>query len=509
MGERDERERLSVQRRLSHLGVVITLLFALLGAQAINIMFFRANSLSTNALNPRVANASQMYPRGDIVAADGTVLAHSVATTSGYYPWRRVYPYGSLLSGVLGFSGPIYGSWGLESQYNSDLISHSQPPQSLSQIVAPQTAPNQLTLTLQPSLQRVAQKALAGRDGAVVALDPRTGAVLAMYSNPTYDPAPMTSSVATVAARYWAKITKRDPHGFPPLGLVATQETFAPGSTFKVITTASAYVNRPDLVIKSYPVAPFTTLPQSNLLLWNSGKTPCGGTIAQMLPPSCDPGYALLGLDLGGDALASTANSFGYNQVPPLDFPGIAPSYFPAASTFPQDQPGLAYSSIGQKDVRATALQNALVAAGIANHGRIMTPHFMSTLTAPDGTVLKRYKPSVWLNPLTDFQASQIIPLMQQVVRGGTAYGVFRSSDDVAAKTGTAQTGNSNHNTQDWMIAFAPASNPVVAVAVVVPFQAQSDTGAAVAGPVMRCVIEGGLALSRGLPASGTSSTCP
>jgi peptidoglycan glycosyltransferase len=184
-------------------------------------------------------------------------------------------------------------------------------------------------------------------------------------------------------------------------------------------------------------------------------------------------------------------------------------SYFPDASSFAQDLPGLAYSAIGQKDVRATTLENALLAAAIANKGVIMKPHLMAEISRADGSIVRRYKPSEWLRPLSDIQTQQIVPMMQNVVRFGTASGLFRPSDYVGAKTGTAQTGNAAENTHNWMIAFAPANNPVIAVAVVVPFQAKSDSGAAVAGPIMRCVIEGALALAQGRPASGTSSTCP
>ena len=496
-------------RRLGILGTVIALLFAILVGQSAYIQFFHADALNNNSLNPRVSYAGLMQPRGNIVAADGTILATSVPETSGVYPWRRSYPLGNLTSGVVGFSSSIYGTWALEYYYNAELTSHPQPAKSLAQVIAPVSSPNTVTLTIQPALQRIAQNALAGRDGAVVAINPRTGAILAMYSNPNYDPRPLTSSNGDIATAAWKRYVKKNANGFPPLGLLATQQTFAPGSTFKVLTAAAGVVSRPDIFVKKYPYKPFITLPTSDKLLWNSGHSPCGGTAAEMLPGSCDPGFAQMGLDLGADPMSSIANAFGYNQVPPIDLPGVVSSYFPDASTFAQDLPGLAYSAIGQKDVRATALQNALAAAGIANDGVIMTPHLMAQITRADGSIARRFKPSRWLAPLNSLQARQLIPMMQNVTRYGTAAGVFRASDLVAAKTGTAQTGNAAENTHDWMIAFAPANNPEVAVAVVVPFQAKSDSGAAVAGPIMRCVVEGALALAKGRPATGTPTTCP
>jgi peptidoglycan glycosyltransferase len=497
-----------VSRRLSVLASAILVLFVLVAAQSAWIQFFHAPALDASSENPRVSNASTLYPRGDIVAADGTILARSVPTLGGLYPYQRIYPLGSLTSGVVGFSGPSYPPWGLEAQYDSVLSSHAQPPQSLEQLLAPTSAPDSVTLTLEPTLQKIARANMTGQDGAAVVLDPRTGAVLAMYSNPYYNPAPLTSSSFAVAEKAWKAINKNDSHGFPPLGLVATQQTFPPGSTFKVVTTAAAVLGRPDLLVKSYPSNVCISLPNSNKQLCNDGLSTCGGTVAVMLPESCDPGYALLGMDLGGPLMSKTANAFGYNETPPLDLPGVVKSYFPPASVFTNDIPQLAYSSIGQQNVRTTALQDALVAAAVAHGGAMMTPHLMSSISSPEGAVVSRYKDSVWKQPLTASQAAQIVPLMVNVVLRGTAAGIFLPADDVAAKTGTAQTGNSVKNTDDWMIAFAPASDPTVAVAVVMPFQAVSAYGATVAGPIVKCLIEGALAIQRHLPATGTATTC-
>ncbi len=498
-----------MSRRLSILATIILLLFVVVAAQSANIQFFRASALDKSPLNPRNNETTSAYPRGEIVAANGAILAQSVPTHNSTYPYKRIYPVGSLTAGIVGFSSPYTQEWGLEAEYNSYLESHPQPASSLEQLVAPTSAADNVNLTVQTAEQQVAANAMGGQDGAAVVLDPKTGAVYAMYSNPTYNPTPLTSLDPTTVDDAYKKITTNDAHGFPPLGLVATQQTFPPGSTFKVITTAAAVVGNPALLTKSYPDVAFTKLPHSNKLLYNDGGYKCGGTVQVMLPASCDPGYALLGLDLGADLMSATADSFGYNQVPPLDFPNVVPSYFPTAASFSDNLPGLAYSSIGQENVRATALQQALVAAAVANDGEMMTPHLMSTITSPDGSIVKRYDDTVWQTPLSPSQAAQIVPLMVNVVRFGTAAGIFPADLDVAAKTGTAQTGNSLKNTDDWMIAFAPATDPTVAVAVVMPFQAVSAFGATVAGPIVKCLVEGELALQSGLPASGTSTTCP
>lgn len=486
------------------------ILFALVVGQSAYVQFFHAKALDASTLNPRNDVSSQEYPRGEILAANGEVLAQSVPTTSTTNPWRRIYPQGSLFSAEVGFTSTVYGPWALEAEYNSYLQSHPLPPQSFEQLLEPTEGDDSITLTLQPELQKVAQAALKGLDGSVVAIVPQTGAILAMYSNPTYNPTPFTSITTAVQEAAWKRDNTKDKEGYPPLGLVATQQTIFPGSTFKVITTAGIVKYNPSLLTKYIPYEVSTALPDSNKRLFNDGDVACGGTVEEMLPQSCDPGYALLGLDLGAQDLTATANAFGYNQIPPIDLPGAVASFFPTESNLAANPPFLAYSAIGQEDVEATALQNALVAAGIADGGTIMTPHLMASIQGPDGATITHYKDSAWKKPLTEKQAAQITPLMEKVVTEGTAAQVdFLPQDDVAAKTGTAQVGSVlTNDTDDWMIAFAPATDPVIAVAVSVPFQAYNVTGAIVAGPIMKCVVEAAIAMSQGKPATGTSTTC-
>jgi len=500
-----------VSRRLRILATIILLLFAVIVAQSANIQFFRAPALIASPSNPGNLNPSGQYPRGEILAANGAVLAYSAKENSAYFPYRRVYPLGSLTSEVVGYSSPYYGVYGIEEQYNGLLEAHPQPPQSFEQLLAPTSAADSVTLTIQPALQQVARAALKGIDGAAVAIDPKTGAVLVMYSNPNYNPVPLTSPNIKVDTAARILYLKPDSNGFAPLGSLATQQTFPPGSTFKIITTAAAVVSKPADLTKSFNSnrGACTTLPDSNKLLCNSGGYPCGGDVAAMLPPSCDPGYALLGIDLGADYMYKAAASFGYNATPPLDLPNTAASYFPTAASFSNNIPGLAYSAIGQENVRASALQDALVAAAVANGGVEMTPHLMSYITAPDGKIVQRYKDSVWKTPLTPTQAQVIVPLMEKVVTVGTASGVgFPAQLDVAAKTGTAQTGNAKKNTDDWLIAFAPATDPTIAVAVVVPFQPTANFGATVAGPIVKCLVEGFFAMQVGKSPSVAATGC-
>ena len=486
---------------------MILLLFVLVAAQSANIQFFRSKALDASPINPRNTQSTADAARGEIFAADGTVLAQSVLTGSSSNTYKRIYPLGALTAGLVGFLSP-YGSWALEAQYNNYLSAHAQAPQSFAQVLAPTTAADNVTLTLQPALEAVARNALAGRDGAAVVFDPKNGDILAMYSNPTYNPVPLTSSNYKVFEAAWTKDNKNNAHGFPPLGEVATQQIFFPGSSFKVVTTSAVVVSDPALLLKTYPTLTQTKLPDTTKTLHNYHYEGCGGTIAEMLPPSCDTGFALVGLDVGAQAMTKAADSFGYNQVPPIDLPGAVASKFPSVSYFSNHLPQLAYSSIGQENVQVSTLLNAMIAGAVGNQGVMMTPHLLDYVTGPDGNVIYRYKPTAWKTPLTPAQAAQIVPWMVNVAKYGTAYGVFPASENVAAKTGTAEVSAGVSDTDDWMIAFAPANNPTVAVAAVLPFQAPSSTGATVVGPVMRCLMEGALALQAGLPASGTPTTC-
>jgi penicillin-binding protein A len=293
-----------------------------------------------------------------------------------------------------------------------------------------------------------------------------------------------------------------DSEGVYPGVPLATADPYPPGSTFKVVTSTAVYNLDPALTNFDFPPAGSTKLPNSNLLLTNDGGEVCGGTMVTMLPESCDPGYGLLGIALGAPILSKQAELFGYNSRPPVDLPNdwVATPTFPSVlSVSPPNQAYLAYSAIGQYNVKATALSNALVAAGIANDGVVMKPYLVQQITNNAGASVSTTKPVAWMTASTPQAAASVTTLMKSVVTSGTADGVgFSPSLDAAVKTGTAQTGNPEANTDDWMIGFAPASAPKIAVAVVVPLQAFSGTGAGVAGPIMKAMLNAAAALPGG-----------
>lgn len=470
-----------------------------------NVQFKKAPQLEGSALNPRNVVNQFDNPRGEILASNGIVLAKSLKARSGEYKYQRSYPLGSLFSQIVGYSSYYLGTSGVEYQYDRYLTPHAQPVRTLDQWLSPPPkTTDSVALTVVPNLQAKAQQLLVGRDGAVVVIVPATGSVLAMYSNPTYDPNPLASpNIAAEKAADFADNTK-DSEGFAPFDSLAYHESFAPGSTFKIVTTSAVYDLKPSLSNFSAPVLSETPLPGTNKLFHNYAYEACGGTIAQLLPPSCDTGYALLGIQLGASVLYSQAKAYGFDSVPPIDLPDVAESSFPTPAQLATNLPGVAYSAIGQLDVSATALEMALVSAGVANHGTVMTPHVMSQIRDNQGNLITSFQPKPWLEAATPQTAATVTQLMQSVVTApnGTANGVFPPQVNAAAKTGTAETGVFNQYTTDWMIAFAPANAPRVAVAVVVPQQAASATGNSVTGPIISAMIQAALSATAPIPSS-------
>jgi penicillin-binding protein A len=504
-----------VGRRIRWLGVFMVVCFGLIAVQLVNIQFVKAKQLANSPFNPRVAALNYENPRGTIYAADGTtVLAKSVATSPGPYKYPfthiRQYPDGPLYAGITGYDSPLYyGRAGIEEEYNAQLGAHSQGPKNLSQLIFGEKVPSitdDVTLTVQPGLQQAVWDALTtkppgvNKDGAVVVIQPSTGDIEAMVSNPTYDPNALVNPNLSAEHLAYYSYNNKDHEGFYPLQPIATGYRFAPGSTFKVITSTAAYNLAPVLANFDYPVQRCQTFPDSNVPLCDQGG-PCGGTMVSMLPASCDPGYGERGVREGVGILQKQAQLFGYDVVPGIDLPGVVESVFPPLPD--NSQALLADSAIGQYNVAATALQNAMVASGIADGGVVMTPHLMSQIRDSQGNLVERYVPKPLPRTATPQAATQVTALMEGVVKHGTASGVgFPSYLCAAVKTGTAQTSPSQHVTETWMIGFAPANNPQVAVAVVVPEQSIASDGASVAGPIMKAVLEAAV------PQGSTSANC-
>jgi len=484
-----------MDKRIRVVAVFSILCFLLLFLQLNNLQVKKASALVHNRLEPGTTTSSYDLPRGDIILSNGSVLAYSSETSGGYV---RHYTNGPLYADVTGAFDAVYESnpWGIESYYNSYLVEHTSSVKHLDDLLTQKTGTDTVEVTISPHVQAIAAAALASyAAGAIVAIDPTTGAILAMYSKPSYNPNELASLNRAAVTKYYDSLNPNS--GSSALVNGATDTRIAPGSTFKVITTSAIFDHDTKLESEIVPIQSAIPVPQSNLLLHNFDSEPCGGTLAENLWKSCDTAYGHYGLQLGGTKLAEEAKAFGFNQQPPIDLPSaeVSPSVFPAPSSFPSNLPSLAYSAIGQENVAETVLQDSLVASAIADGGEIMTPHLMAHIINDQGQLVATYEPHVWLRATSIDTADEVRALMLGVPLYGTAAGVFPPSLDVAAKTGTAEVG-SNECSSDWMIATGPAGAgqvPKVAVAVVLPYQpglACDGTGAEYAGPIAAKVLE-------------------
>jgi peptidoglycan glycosyltransferase len=482
-----------MNRQIRRLGLAGLVLFLALFIQLNNIQFLSAKRLNDNPLNTRQAVQDFSQPRGVIQTADGVVVARSDPTNDSFQRLRS-YPTGPLFAHVTGYFSFTFGSEGVERTYNKELTGKAEKLKlnTLSDLLLDKKRTANVTLTLTNSLQKVATQALGARKGAVVALDPRNGAVLAMADFPSFDPNPLAAHDQKVVRNAWTNLTLDSGH---PLLPRTYRESYFPGSTFKIVTASTGLATGD--VTTANPVYPSLTelpLPQTNgQVLKNFGGERCGGPLPEVLRVSCNTAFAQMGLDLGAAKLAKGAQDFGFGQQPPLDLPAVARSIFPPAGAFAHDKPALAKSAIGQQDVQATPLEMALVGSAIANQGVIMVPHVMGEVRDSEGQQIEKFTPKQWLRALSPDVASTMRDLMVGVVTSGTATRVAIPGVSVAAKTGTAQTGNNTSHT--WMVAFAPADAPRVAVAVIIENQPNvlESTGGVVAAPVAKAVLQAAL----------------
>ena len=481
-----------MNKQIRVLGIVLMVMFTALFVQLNNLQVISAGRLNNHPANTRTVVRDFTQPRGAIQTADGVVIAESVEVDDDFERQRR-YPEGELFAHLTGYFSFTFGDEGVERAYNDALTGRDRKVtlDRLGDILLEKDKTANVTLTVSKTLQQIATDGLAGRKGSVVAIDPRNGAILAMADYPSYDPNVLASHNQDDVRKAWADLNA-DPER--PLLPRTYRERYFPGSSFKVVTAAAALAT--GVATPTQPVYPTLTelpLPQSVEPLRNFGGSSCGGALPEILRVSCNTAFAQMGLDLGPQRLAATANQFGFNKVPPIDLPFGAQSVFPDPSAFARDKPALAKSAIGQQDVAATPLEMALVAAGIANNGVIMTPHVMAEVRDSKAEVLETYQPKPWMEAVPPEVARAVRDMMVGVVAAGSGANAQIPGVAVAGKTGTAQTGLGTSHT--WFIAFAPAEAPRVAVAVMLENQSSANefTGGALAAPIARDVIAAAL----------------
>jgi peptidoglycan glycosyltransferase len=486
-----------MNRPLRKVAVACLVLFGMLLVQANWVQVVKAKDYRNDPRNRRVLLRTYDRERGPIVIGTGKdrqAVAKSVAT-SDTLKYLRTYPGGAVYAPVTGFVSLVYGLTGIERQENPVLSGDDDRllVRRLSDyITGRQIAGGSIVLTLNRAAQQAAYDGLAGKVGAVVALDPHTGAVLAEVSNPSYDPTGLSShNPAGIRAAYNSLLSNPG----NPLTNRAVEQRYAPGSTFKVITAAAALskgIVTPTTTIDAPPSASFGPgQPIKNFageLCGNGGKQ----TLIEALATSCNTAFALLGVRTGQQAIDAQARAFGFGRHD-LDLPQpVAASVFtdPNAGTLPQVF--LAQSAIGQKDVQASPLQMAMVAAGIANGGDVMKPYLVQEVQGPDLSRLGLAQPSVYSKAVSSTVAGQLTTMMESVVKpGGTGVSAAIQGVRVAGKTGTAQS-VPGAAPDLWFIGFAPANDPKVAVAVYIHGDrafGSGATGGQLAAPIAKAVM--------------------
>ncbi|MHA3702279.1 peptidoglycan D,D-transpeptidase FtsI family protein [Jatrophihabitans sp. YIM 134969] len=474
-------------------GALVVLLVALLVNLTI-VQFFQGPSLASNDANRRQLLAEYSRQRGPIVV-DGNPVAQSVATTDAL-KFQREYPGGAQYAPITGYYSLFYGTSGIESAENSVLSGNDDRlfGTRLNDILTGRDPKGgRVDLTIDPQAQLAAFHGLAdqGLRGAVVAMDPTTGAILAAVSTPSYDPSQLSSHDPDAIEAYYDKLAA-DPA--QPLLNRAFNQIYPPGSTFKVVVSAAALAAgaTPDTKIDS----PTTyQLPDSTSTLSNFEGESCGNstiTLQQALTISCNTAFAIEAVKLGKDKVAEKASLFGFDtgrqEVPlPVNGSTIGPVVDGAA---------LAQTAIGQRDVRMTPLQGAMIAAAVANRGVLMQPYLVDRELAPDLSVISKTDPKERATVMTPDQADDLGRMMVSVVANGTGTRAAIDGTTVAGKTGTADTGFTSDDggkPDAWFIGYTASGPTKIAVAVIVEGAGSSTdetTGGDRSAPIAKSVIE-------------------
>jgi len=487
-----------VNTQIRRLGIALIACYIALFVMLNWIQFVHKDQLDNNANNTIGVKQDFNKPRGTITSADGALLAQSVAQPSGSeFSYQRTYPEADLFAQMSGFYSFRLGASGLEKTYNDELAGQTigQQVSGFADLLNPRPQVGNLTITVRKDLQQVAKTALGDREGSVVAIDPKTGALLAFWSFPSYDPNAISSNDLNAAQDAYNALLKVDGQ---PLRAHQYQERYFPGSTFKTVT-GSIGVDTGVVTVESpsYPVATSYTPPGTTKSISNFGGESCGGTLYPILQVSCNSAFAQMGTEtIGPDRMIAGAQAFGFNSKPPIDLPAPVASSFP--TDFRRNLPALAQASIGQNDVQATPLQMALVAATIANGGTMMKPHVLQDVRDSENGIVSRYDTGAWLRPISADSAAVMKAGMLDVVARGTATRLQIPGYEVGGKTGTAQLGIDPPASHAWIMGFAgPPGDPQIAIAVVVLNQAgfgSEATGGRVAAPIAQQVMAAYLA---------------
>jgi len=495
-----------MNQRIRHLTVALIVLFGILLVQLTNWQVVQRNSLVNDSRNKRVTMRDFDAPRGDIITADGSVIAETLpvdaANGSSRYKYQRTYPKGDLFANITGYYTLGYGSTQLE-RTQSDVLSGKTAQQKLEAtggLFSKADVSGTVHVTLRADLQAAAKKALGNREGSVVVLDPKTGAVLAMYSNPSYDPNLIASHNGNTVNE---ALNTLQTDAAKPLLANAYQERYMPGSTFKIVTTTVGLETGKIDLMSVFKNERAWIPPNTKKPIRNYGKKVCGGDLAEVFRRSCNIPFAQTAVAIGPDLMVNGANRFGFDERIPFDLPGAAASTFGGtAADFADSLALLAIHGFGQGQVQVTPLHMAMIAGAVANGGVMMKPHVIDSTLTHNGTVMNTTSPEVWKTPMSPATAATMTQLMIGVAQSGTAACCLQLKNgiSVAAKTGTAQLNaeGQKQRSHAWITAFAPAEAPRFVVSVFIKGVndvVSASTGGHLAGPVARDVLNVALAL--------------
>lgn len=454
------------------------------------IQYAQAEELRSNKHNKRIAIERYATPRGDIIV-DGKAITGSVATDDSTYKYKRTWKNGEMWAPVTGYASQIVGANQLESLEDGILTGNDDRlffRNTLDMITGKKKEGGQVVTTLSAAAQKAAFEGLGDRKGAVAAIDPTTGAVLALASTPSYDPS-VFAGISTKDSEAFQKLNKDEDK---PMQNRALRETYPPGSTFKVVTAAAALENGKVNGIDSATDAPDPyQLPDTTTDLTNEHGDCKNATLREALRVSCNTVFGKLSNDVGNEEMIKQAEKFGFND-PELDMP-----VRPAESVYPEDnRPQNALAGIGQASNRATPLQMAMVSAAIANDGKLMRPYMVDQLRAPSLDVIETTEPEEYSQAVSSETAQALQEMMETVVSEGTGSKAAIDGVTVGGKTGTAQHGlNNSEKPYAWFISYAKAddgSSPVAVAVVVEDGSANRDdiSGGGLAAPIAKSVMQ-------------------
>ncbi|SOD87486.1 penicillin-binding protein 2 [Streptomyces sp. Ag109_G2-15] len=483
-----------MNKTIRRASVFALLLVLALLVRATWVQFYDGKALADDNDNRRNVIETYSRPLGNIIVA-GDAITGSARTKGSDLAYKRTYQNGKLYAAVTGYASQAYAPTQLEGIYK-DLLNgtDNQLKSVLDTVTGERSDPGNVLTTIDPAVQKAAYDALGGNKGAAVAVDPKTGRILAVVSTPSYDPGQLTD--ANTAGAAWKKLNADKDK---PLTNRALRQPLPPGSTFKLVVAAAAledglYKNVDEHTDSPDPyVMPGTTRPLEN----ENKSAPCeNAPIRVALRYSCNNVFGKMAVDLGQDKVKAMAEKFGFNDdeldVPVRAYASVYPSDMDKAQT--------ALSGIGQFDVTATPLQMAMVSAAIANGGKLVSPHMVSQITDSGGDVLKDYDDSADTKEIVSSStAEQLQSAMETVVKDGTGTNALIDGVTVGGKTGTAQHGENNSKTPyAWFTSYgkSDSSGKEVAVAVMVE---QSDaarsevSGNGLAAPVAKAMMQAAL----------------